>query len=210
MSKRAKEILEVEGLEVLADKGYYNTVEINPVRCLLSNGIKGCVENGITPYIPDPESTVPEDVDIHHKDEFRYDAERDIYICPVGKELIYKNTAMHHGRVMRVYKSHDCISCGSKRRCTRNKRGRIIYRWEHEDVLEDMRDRVKRNKDKVKKRQQLTEHIFGTIKRGFNQGYLLMRGIEKVGAEISLSILVYNIKRAINIVGLEGMIEALI
>ena len=64
------------------------------------------------------------------------------------------------------------------------------------------------NKEKVKMRQQLSEHPFGTIKRSFNQGYMLLKGLEKVGAEVSLTVLAYNIKRAINIVGLKGLIAA--
>ena len=58
------------------------------------------------------------------------------------------------------------------------------------------------------KRQWLAEHPFGTIKRAFNHGYMLMRGIEKVAGEMSLSILAYNIRRVMNIVGLKGLIFA--
>jgi len=72
-----------------------------------------------------------------------------------------------------------------------------------------MSRRVKENPGKMKKRKWLSEHPFGTIKRGFDQGYMLTRGIEKVGAEISLSILAYNIKRTINIVGVRKLITYL-
>jgi len=72
-----------------------------------------------------------------------------------------------------------------------------------------MRQRVESNRDKVKKRQWLSEHPFGTIKRSMNQGYLLLRGLDKVAAEVSLIILAYNIKTVINIVGLKAMIETL-
>ena len=141
MAKRARDVLGVERIEVLADKGYYDAVEI-----------KECVDNGIVPYIPEPASTVPKDVDIYHKEKFKYDASRDIYLCPQGNELAFKNRATHHGRVMRLYKSEICRNCQAKVRCTRNKQGRIIYRWEHEEVLEDMRSRVEANKEKVKRR----------------------------------------------------------
>lgn len=198
MSKRAKDILEVEELEVLADKGYYDAIEI-----------KECVDNGISPYIPEPARAVPKGVEIYHKEEFRYDEKKDIYTCPNGAQLTFRNKATHHGRAMRLYKSEGCLNCPAKAKCTRNQQGRIIYRWEHEKVLEEMKNRVQANKEKVKMRQWLSEHPFGTIKHSFNQGYTLLRGIEKVGAEISLSILAYNIKRAINVVGLRGLIAAL-
>ena len=65
------------------------------------------------------------------------------------------------------------------------------------------------NRDKAKMRQWLSEHPFGPIKRSMNQGYLLLRGLDKVAAEVSLTVLAYNIKRVINAVGLKAMIEAL-
>jgi len=203
MAKRAKKILGVDELKVLTDRGYYDAVEI-----------KECIDNGIIPYIPKPESTVSKKIDIpkpeFYGNEFKYDAERNVYICPRGSVLTYGGTATIHGKRMRLYKSKDCISCQFMNRCTRNKRGRIIYRWEHEEILEDMRKRIQNNKEMVRKRQWLSEHPFGTMKRAFNQGYMLTRGIDKVGAEISLTVLAYNIKRVINIVGLDRLIEAVV
>lgn len=198
MAGRAKEILEADKLEVLADKGYYN-----------SGQIKECVDKGITPYVPEPDSRVSEKGNVprpeFRKGKFKYDSQRDVYVCPKESELTYRNRAVHHGRVMRLYKSKQCLNCSWKSKCTRNKSGRIIYRWEHEEILEDMRQRVKENEGKVKRRQCLSEHPFGTIKRSFDQGYMLTRGIEKVGAEISLSVLAYNIKRVINVVGMRRL-----
>jgi hypothetical protein len=71
-----------------------------------------------------------------------------------------------------------------------------------------MRQRVENNRHKVKMRQWLSEHPFGTMKRGLNQGYLLLKGLAKVAGEISLTILAYNIKRVINILGLPALIAA--
>lgn len=106
----------------------------------------------------------------------------------------------------RGYKGKDCQGCQVKDRCTRNSKGRTLYRWEHEDILEEMRRQVQADKEKVKMRQWLSEHPFGTIKRSFNQGYMLLKGLEKVGGEASLSVLACNIKRVINIVGLKELI----
>jgi hypothetical protein len=199
MSKRAKEILEVDKLEVTTDKGYYDALEI-----------KECVDNGITPYIPEPGPTVSKEINIpeppFYESEFKYNKEKDVYTCPAGSELTFRNKSKQHGKIMKIYKSEKCSSCQLRPRCTRNKEGRVISRWEHEEILEEMRVRVKDNKDKVKKRKELAEHPFGTIKRAFNQGYMLMKRIGKVGAEISLTILAYDIIRAINIVGLKKLI----
>jgi hypothetical protein len=52
---------------------------------------------------------------------------------------------------------------------------------------------------------ELVEHPFGTIKRTFNQGYLLIKRLPKVGTEISLTMLAYDMKRVINIVGMKKL-----
>lgn len=85
---------------------------------------------------------------------------------------------------------------------------RTVTRWEHEEVLEEMQERVLLNQDKVRVRQHLSEHPFGTLKRGFDQGYMLLRGLKKVNTEVGLSFLAYNIKRAINIAGIKDLIAA--
>lgn len=135
MAKRAKDILEVEEMEVLADKGYYDAADI-----------KECVDNRITLYVVKPKSTIPKDVDIYHKEDFKYDVDKYIYTCPNGSKLTFRNRATHHVREMKLYKSEDCKSCNIKTKCIRNKLGRTIYRWEHEEVLEDMKRRIESNK----------------------------------------------------------------
>jgi hypothetical protein len=85
----------------------------------------------------------------------------------------------------------------------------MICRWEHQEILEEMKKRVKENKQKVKLRQQLSEHPFGTLKRGFGQGYLLLKGLRKVRGETSLSVLAYNLKRTINIVGVKRLVSSI-
>jgi transposase len=201
MSKRAKGILGVERLDVLADKGYYNAEEV-----------KECVDNGIMPYIPEHKSRVSKKENIpcpeYYKDKFIYEREKDIYVCPEGRGLRYKNTVVLHGRRMRTYESKECCGCESKKYCTQNKRGRIIYRWEYESLLEEMRERVKAETEKVKKRNLMNEHIFGTIKRNFNQGYFLMKGMDNIGAEMGLTTLAYNIRRVLNIIGIDDLITA--
>lgn len=119
--------------------------------------------------------------------------------------MTFRNWGKHHGKMMGRYKTDWCRDCELKPRCTRNKNGRTIYRWEHEEILEQMRERVENNRDMIKKRQELSEHPFGTIKRAFNQGYMLMKRLVKVGGEMALTMLAYNITRVINIVGVRTL-----
>jgi len=95
-------------------------------------------------------------------------------------------------------------------KCTRNKKkGRIIQRWIHETVLEEMRLRIKLKPEKMELRRNLSEHPFGTIKRAFNQGYLLLKGLRKVSGEVGFTMLAYNMRRAINIIGAKALIASL-
>ena len=56
---------------------------------------------------------------------------------------------------------------------------------------------------------ELAEHPFGTMKRGMDQGYFLLKGLAKVRGEFSLTVLAYNLKRVFNIVGVARLVAAL-
>ena len=68
-----------------------------------------------------------------------------------------------------------------------------------------MRESMENNRDVTQKRKELAEPPYGTIKRAYNQGHLLLKRLPKVGAEISLTLLAYDITRVINIVGVEKL-----
>jgi hypothetical protein len=109
---------------------------------------------------------------------------------------------------MRYYRTAACKRCEVRSRCTESKRGRLIKRLVDEEVLERMAERLKNNPEKMKLRKQLVEHPFGTMKRGMNQAYFLLKGINKVAGEMSLTVMAYNIKRVLSIVGVQEMIRA--
>jgi Transposase DDE domain len=62
--------------------------------------------------------------------------------------------------------------------------------------------------DILARRREIVEHPFGTIKQWMNQGAFLMRGLDKVRAEFSLTALVYNLRRALNILGVARLMAA--
>jgi transposase len=198
MAGKAKEMLGVDTLEVVADRGYYNGEEV-----------KACEQSGITVYVPKPNNSSNLKRGLFTKEDFVYEPEKDCYRCPAGKELSYRFDSMEQGRPVRSYEIFGCNSCELKSKCSINKKGRRrITRWVDEAILEAMARRVAENPEKVELRKCLAEHPFGTIKRAMNQGYFLMRGLTKVGAETSLTILAYNLKRVINILGVRKMMEA--
>lgn len=197
MAGKAKEMLGVERLEVVADRGYYNGEEV-----------KTCEQAGMTVYVPKPNNSSNLKRGLFTKEDFVYDPQKDCYWCPAGKELGYRFDSVEQARPVRSYEIFGCKSCELKSKCSINKRGRRrITRWVDEAILEAMARRVAENPEKVELRKCLAEHPFGTIKRAMNQGYFLMRGLNKVGAEMSLTILAYNLKRVINILGVRKMVE---
>jgi transposase len=198
MALRAQETLDVEQLEVVADMGYYDGAEV-----------KQCAEAGIKTYIPKPLTSVNRKRGLFTKQDFVYDEAKDCYRCPAGEELTYRYESFELNRQIRYYATPKCLSCPIKQQCTTNQRGRRISRWVDEKLLEDMARRVRARPELMRRRQQLSEPPFGTIKRAMNQGYFLMKGLDKVGAEMSLTVLSYNLKRAINILGVKKLIEAM-
>jgi transposase len=198
MALRAKATLGVEQLEVVADMGYYDGAEV-----------KQCAEAGITTYIPKPITSINQKRGLFTKQDFTYDQTKDCYRCPAGEELTYRYESFELNRQIRYYATPKCFSCPIKQKCTTNQRGRRISRWVDEKLLEDMARRVRARPQIMRRRQQLSEPPFGTIKRAMGQGYFLMRGLPKVGAEMSLTVLSYNLKRVINIIGVKKLIAAL-
>jgi len=199
MAVRAKAVLDVDSLEVVADAGYYNSQEI-----------KECTGQDIVPYIPQTNSSTNKKAGLYTKEDFRYDAEKDCYWCPAGEALRHSGGGTDkHGRKMRYYISARCKECAVKHKCTRDKRGRRIPRWEHEECLEELAERLRAEPEKVKQRKALVEHPFGTIKRSMDQGYFLTRRLCKVRAEMSLTMLAYNMKRVMGLLSIEELLTAL-
>ena len=198
MAIRVKDLLGVDDLEVLADMGYYHSKEV-----------KACLEAGITPYIPKPQTSASRKRGLFAKDDFRFDQEQDCYWCPAGEKLTYHFQTTEKGRDIKYYASVACAHCSIKTQCTRNKDGRRITRWVDENLLDEMERRVRGEPEKMKLRKRLAEHPFGTIKHHWDQGDFLTRKLPNVRAEMALTVLAYNIKRAIKIMGVRRMIEAL-
>ena len=195
---KAKGALGVSHVRVVADMGYYHGYEI-----------KTCEKEGIEPYVSKPLTSANRKLGLYGKEKFAYDPEKDRYLCPGGQALMYRFETTELGRRIRYYTTTACRNCKIKEQCTRNKAGRRITRWVHEHILERMQERVEANPALMRRRKQIVEHPFGTMKHWNDQGYFLMKGLKKVRAEMSLSALAYNINRVINILGVKQMIETL-
>src|SRR5207237_1318471 len=130
MAKAAKATLQVESLDAVADRGYFNSQEI-----------LACEEAGITVTLPKPMTSNSKAEGRFGKQDFRYVVEEDVYICPAGARLAYSFTTEENGLVLRRYATTACQSCAAKRNCTTSKERRIT-RWKHEHVLDAVQRRL--------------------------------------------------------------------
>ena len=195
-AESARDILEVEKIDVVADKGYFKIEDI-----------EACEKAGMTPYVPRPQRGPAVREGFFRKDEFSYDAERDAYICPAGQVLATRYESKSRDLKKFDYSNRAaCLVCAMRSRCT--KEYRKVSRLENEAVLDRMAERLKTRPGILNTRREIVEHPFGSIKQWMNQGAFLTRGLDKVRAEFSLTALVYNMRRAISILGVEEMMRA--
>ena len=198
MATAAQAVLGDVSPVVVADQGYYHGAEI-----------KSCVEAGMTPLVPRPITSANEARGLFTKDDFVYDPAADAYRCPAGETLTYRTTTLELGRTIKNYRTRACGRCALKARCTGNQDGRKITRWVDEHLLEAMAAQLRREPGLFRRRKELSEHPFGTMKRAMDQGYFLLKGLRNVRGEFSLTTLAYNLKRVLNILGVPRLLDAL-
>ena len=202
MAEEAREGLGAEELSVVADGGYFGY-----------DDLEECEEKGITTYVPVPElGRNQKENGLFTREQFTYDEERDVYICPQGEELRVVAKGKRKERNNKEYKSYRTKACGGcplRDQCTKSKRGRQIRRWTNHGVLERLQARIKSHPEILKQRKALSEHPFGTIKVAMNHERLLLKGLKKVATEINLTVLCYNLKRVTSILGVPGTINQL-
>ncbi len=132
----------------------------------------------------------------------------DVYICPAGERLVYHFTNVEKGLTLRRYWTGVCPSCAMKDRCTTGKE-RWVTRWEHEHVVETVERRLDEHPQMMRLRRATVEHPFGTIKSWMGSTHFQMRTLKRVGTEMALHVLAYNLKRVMNILGTGPLIAAM-
>ena len=203
MAKAAKDELGIETLTALADTGYYN-----------GNTLKACEENGIVAYVPQAKRTARlEAQDRISHEAFAYEAEANVYRCPAGRPLRPTEGRKTNGQrieIRYVSRKSDCDACAIRSRCLSAKTPtRTVYRWEHEAVLDRHRARMKDADAQMRRRAELAEHPFGTLKCRAGYRHFLVRGFDKVRGEWSLMALCYNFSRVLSILGFDNFMAYL-
>ena len=197
MAAKAKAELQVDKLNVVADRGYYN-----------SNEIRACEQANIAAHVPKSLTSNNKAKGQFDRADFIYKAKVDEYECPAGERLIYRFTRAEAGKEIRRYWSSACPRCPIKAKCTTGDYRRVS-RWVHEAVLERAQARLDQHPEAMPARRATVEHPFGTIKSWMGSTHFLTKTLDRVSTEMSLHVLAYNIKRVMKLVGPRQLIEAI-
>ena len=198
MARQAREAMGHSILTAIADRGYYKGKDI-----LL------CERDGMVPMVPRTLTSGAKADGRFSKQDFVYLAEQDAYRCPAGETMTWRfNRVDEHGMTLRYYWTTKCPECPIKARCT-PARIRRVFRWEHEGMLDAMQHRLDQAPDTMRIRRQTVEHPSGTLKAWTGSTHFLTRTLKRVGTEMSLHVLAYNMKRVIAILGAGPLMQAI-
>lgn len=197
---QAQDALQEKKFTVIADKGYYSGPDI-----------KATQDAGMTPLVSKGDTSASEKKGIFNRSLFKYDVDKDVYICPAGKVLTYRMTNKEHGMNIRRYfvDIMTCRACELKPKCTNSSTQRRMSRWEHQGQIDQMDQVMKVHPKHVLIRKQTVEHPFGTIKSWMGATHFLTRRFKNVSTEMSLHVLAYNLKRMMAIFGEANLIAAI-
>jgi transposase len=197
----AQHALKRKDLTVIADKGYFS-----------GQDIKDTQDAGMTPLVPKGDTSGSDKKGIFNRSKFTYDKEKDVYICPNNSQLMPgKTMTKDRDLYLMHYRARvkDCRQCSLQPQCTKSATPRKITRWEHQDRIDNMDKLMKKRPDLMLIRKQSVEHPFGTIKCWMGMTHLLTRRFKNVRTEMNLHVLAYNFKRMLNIMGIEGLMDAI-
>ena len=198
MSRQAKDAIGADEITVLADCGYYNAEQVLE-----------CDAIGILPCVPKTDTSGKAQRGLFTKADYVYDADQDHYTCPAGAQLTRTSIRSDHRGEEHKYRNLTaCHTCELRPRCTPEKAKRI-RRWANEAVLEAMQKRLDLLPEAMAIRRRTVEHVFGTLKSWMGSTHFLTRTLKNVRTEMSLSVLAYNMKRMIKMMGVPALLEAI-
>jgi len=197
MARQAMAATGTEALTVLADRGYFSGEEV-----------LACEKAGAIPICPRPLTSGAKAEGRWGKQDFGYEARTDTYRCPAGQQLTRRFSSVEKNMMLHTDWSDACAGCTVKGQCTTGKERRI-RRWEHEHIVEAMQARLDRMPEAMRVRRRTVEHVFGTFKDWMGRSHFKTRTLDRVGTEMSLHVLAYNLKRVIALLGTQRLIAAM-
>jgi transposase len=200
VAKAVQVALGTKDVTVIADKGYYSGPDI-----------KDTQDAGMVVLVPKGDTSASEKKGIFNRSLFKYDANKDVYVCPANQELPYRFTSVEKELTVKRYwvDAPTCRACELKSQCSNSKQSRRITRWVHQDEIDHLDDLMASMPDSMLIRKQTVEHPFGTIKCWMGATHFLTRGFKNVRTEMNLHVLAYNLKRMMSIHGQDTLIAAI-
>lgn len=197
MTQQGQEAIGRKSIKVFADRGYFSGDEIMATEAL-----------GAIPYVPKPYTSNARKVGRFGKHDFIYQSDDNSYQCPAGEKMPYRFTSVEKGKDMQVYWPDGCNVCTLKTKCTTGKQRRI-KRWINEDITDAMLKRLNALPEAMAIRRATVEHPFGTLKSWMGVTHFLTKRLPNVKTEMSLSVLAYNIRRMISMMGVPNLIRVI-
>jgi transposase len=158
-------------------------------------------EEGTTVYASLPKESKPEGKKLS-KSLFVYVAEEDVYVCPQGQRLEYKETSQEKRSSVELVVLHryrcaaeHCQACPRQPECTSGKRGRTIRRSEYEGQVDELRQRMQREEAQAlyRLRGQTVELANADFKEHRKLRRFSARGLKRVRCQIGLMVLAHNL-----------------
>jgi transposase len=159
-------------------------------------------EKGIEPHVPVFDKSARTD-GTFSRDEFRYDAKRDIYVCPGGTPMHTSGTAVNGGTTL-LYRAskYDCSACALKPRCCPNEPQRKVPRSIHEGARDLARDLSKSDAWLISRRERKkVEMLFAHLKRILKLDRLRLRGPCGARDEFHLAAAAQNLRKMAKLIG---------
>ena len=213
MAEAASAALGTDGMTIVADNGYDS---ISDVAQVLAGGNVPVVCGGDYEFwypASEEDAEIPTDYDIEIARPV-YLPERNVFVCPMGQFLI-PSCYVKSKHIAKYGNTGACAKCPKK--CTVSRyhyTERRINKSEFSKTCDATptplrRIRILQNKEIASQRKAIVEHPFGIIKRGLGIEYLLLRTIARAEGELSLAFLAFNMKRALNILGIQKMMAGI-
>ena len=197
MTQQGQAAIGRKEIKVFADRGYFSGDEIIAAEKL-----------GAITYVPKPYTSGSNAKGRFGKHDFIYHPEDNSYQCPAGQKMTYRLMSTEDGKDMQVYWPDGCGACELKPVCTTGKERRI-KRWVKEDVIDAMLARLNALPEAMAIRRKTVEHPFGTLKSWMGVTHFLTKRLKNVKTEMSLSVLAYNIRRMISMMGVSRLIRVI-
>lgn len=198
MVKKVKRRFRLKRFTVLADKGYYNGTDLIRVKRYKVKAI-----------VSKQKPSDPKDQPARfHTDKFTYSPATDTYTCPMGIIMHSRNKKTAPRR--NFLNKEACAKCQYRKECTSGKRPyRSVTRSQYNKIYEETDKRTQENMALYKRRQQIVEHPFGTIKFTMHGYHFLLRTRRKVCSEVALLFFGYNLKRVSKVLGFKEFMTRL-